>query len=407
MGEQRFGADMRRDRPSAGWSLSWLLDPISPAIFLRDYWEEKPLHFQRGENCYYAPLLSLDQVDAMLTSADTSADVIDVTIADGSFDRRAFTRPDGSIDVIMACQLFAKGATLVLRSLHKWHPAVAALCRAVEQELSSPVHANLYMTPRRAKGFPIHYDTHDVFVLQIEGAKDWEIFDAPVLLPLEGQPFDEAVHRAGQPATTLTLRAGDCLYVPRGLLHHAQSRDEISLHLTLGLRCYRWADVLLEVMAELCLSDPAFRRALPVDLARAEFDAAGARRAFAALMRRAAETAQPDRVLARLSDEFISGRPPLVPGQLKQMMTAEELTALVEVGARPALIYRLEADDDGVRIRSQGRQLSLSGVTPDVVRFALDRERYRVGDLPGNLDEDEKLEVVRRLIAEGMVVRHG
>jgi ribosomal protein L16 Arg81 hydroxylase len=400
------GAEMMRATAPEGLGLSWLLDPVSPAVFLRDYWEENLLHLPRNDNRDYASLLTLDQVDAMLTSADVSADVIDVTTSDGSFDRTAFTRSDGSIDVVMACQLFAKGATLILRSLHKWRPPVAALCRALEHAFSFPVTANLYMTPRGVMGLPIHYDTHDVFVLQIAGSKDWTIFDVPVRLPLQGQPFDEAVHRVGKPTKTLTLRAGDCLYVPRGFLHHAQSRDELSLQLTLGVRCYRWADVLLETIAELCLSDAAFRRALPVDLARPEFDAAAARRTFADLMRRAAETAQPDRALARLADEFIDSRLAHVPAQLTQMMSTEDLMPRDEVGARPSLIYRLEADGDGVRVRSQGRQLSLSGVTPDTVSFALDRRRYRVSDLPGDLDDQEKLDVVRRLIAEGLVVRH-
>jgi ribosomal protein L16 Arg81 hydroxylase len=388
------------------FDLARLLDPVSPSTFFGEHWEEKPLLVSRNRPDYYEALLSLDEIDRLISSAGLPPDAVSVANADAAT-QDEFARADGSVDVVKTCQLFSAGATIVLQDAHKWLGPLAALCRGLECEFSAPLQTNLYMTPPHGQGFETHYDTHDVFVLQVEGTKEWTIFDAPVRLPLRGQPFDPDLHPVGAATMSFVLDAGDLLYIPRGFLHHARSGDRTSLHVTLGVISHRWADVLLEVMAETCLSDPAFRRALPVGIARAEFDAASARRIFADLLARAIEKASPDRVLDRLADEFVVSRRALVPGQLAQMSRLQDLSALDEVGVRPALIYRLRTDGDVLRIRSHGREMSLPAEAGDAVKFALENERYRVRDLPGDIDEAEKVVLVRRLIEEGLVTQRG
>jgi hypothetical protein len=282
---------------------------------------------------------------------------------------------------------------------------VSALCRALEREISAPFQTNLYITPPGGQGFEAHYDTHDVFVLQIAGSKEWTVLDAPVRLPLSGQQFDSKLHPAGAATLSTMLRAGDLLYIPRGFLHHARSADETSLHATVGALSYRWADVLLEVMAQKCLADPAFRRSLPVGFARTGFDAASTRQAFADLLSRACANANPDHVLERLADEFVVGRRALIPGQLTQLSLARDLAPADEVGVRPTTLYRMQSDGDMVRIRAHGREIILSAEAVEAATFALENARYRIRDVPGDLDDEEKLMLVKRLIEEGLVWR--
>jgi ribosomal protein L16 Arg81 hydroxylase len=388
------------------FDLARLLHPVSTATFFGEYWEEKPLLVSRKRRDYYASLLSIEQIDPLITVLP--ADTVSLTNSDAPLDIGEFARADtsladASLDVVRACQLFAGGATFVIRDAQKRLGPLAALCRELEREIGAPSQTNLYMTPPRGKGFDTHYDTHDVFVLQVAGSKEWTIFDSPVRLPLNGQPFDSNVHPIGAATMSIVLQAGDFLYIPRGFLHHGRSGDETSLHATVGILSYRWADVLLEVMAQMCLSDPALRRALPVGLGRPDFDNASARKTFAGLLSRAVEQASADRVLDRLADEFVVSRRALVPGQLEQVSLSQNLTATDEVGVRPATIYRLQTEGDVIRIRSHGREISLPAEAADAVRFALENERYSVGDLPGDLDDEEKLIIVKRLIEEGLV----
>src|SRR5512143_2047619 len=47
--------------------LSRLIYPVELPVFCRDYWEQQPLLVRRDEPGYYADLLSLDDVDGVLS----------------------------------------------------------------------------------------------------------------------------------------------------------------------------------------------------------------------------------------------------------------------------------------------------------------------------------------------------
>jgi ribosomal protein L16 Arg81 hydroxylase len=96
-------------------------------------------------------------------------------------------------------------------------PSLANLCRAVERTFSSHFQTNIYLSPPHAQGFKTHFDSHDVFVLQVSGSKLWTLYDTGVVLPLRGQAFDPDKHAPGPPTRELTLHSGDVLYCPRGL----------------------------------------------------------------------------------------------------------------------------------------------------------------------------------------------
>lgn len=383
------------------FDLTKLLAPISPAQFFGDYWEEKPLLVSRNDRDYYETLLSLAEIDPLITVLPPN--MIAPTNAARALDVADYARADGSLDVVKLCQLFADGATIVIDEAHKRLGKIAACCRGLEREFGAPFHCNLYLTPPNGKGFDTHYDTHDVLLLQLAGSKKWTIFDSPVRLPLAGQYFDPKLHAIGPTTMAFVLNAGDFLYIPRGFLHSAQSGDETSLHATLGAKPYRWADVMMETFAQLCLSDPAFRRALPVGLGRPDFDSGAARRVVDGLLSRAAEQARPDIALARLVDGFVSSRSAFVPGQLVQVQLSKQLAPDDAVGARMDAIYRLYPEGDHIRLRSQGRETTLPAESAAALAFALENRRYQVRDLPGNLDDEDKVDLIRCLINEGLV----
>lgn len=387
--------------PNKKFDLAALLQPISPTQFFAEYWEEKPLLVSRNDHDYYAALLSLEQIDPLVTGLPN--DLVTLANSDDPVDVTEFTRPDGSLDVVKACQLFAAGATLVVQEAHKRLDKLATMCRELERDIGAPFQCNLYVTPADSKGFDTHYDTHDVLLLQIAGSKEWEIFDSPIRLPLSGQPYDPNLHQVGPATMSFVLNAGDFVYIPRGFLHQARSRDEISAHVTVGVLPYRWSDVIIEAIAQVCLSDPELRRALPVGVGHSAFDLVSARRIFENLLSRVCEQATPDRVLDRLANEFVVSRRASLPGQMAQALQSRYLSSADEVGVRPASIYRVDADGDQIYVKSHGREIMLPVETRDALIFALENQRYCVRDLPGNLDDEAKVILVKRLIDEGLV----
>jgi len=157
------------------FELDRLLMPIERAGFLREYWEKQPLLVARENSGHYAGLFSTADVDSVIAFTrpkfvgpdvgrqDKPKSYVDGWPADGE--------PFPTVNYPGIAELrgaFGNGKTLVVRGMqHRWHP-IAALCRNLEAVFHCPVHANLYLTPEGAQGFDAHFDTHEVFVLQLD-----------------------------------------------------------------------------------------------------------------------------------------------------------------------------------------------------------------------------------------------
>jgi hypothetical protein len=169
--------------------------------------------------------------------------------------------------------------SLGLNGLHTTWPPIIDFCRALAAELGHHVTGNAYLTPPGSKGYGPHWDTHHVWLAQVEGAKHWRI-NRPVFAdPLERHRWTaigftdeqrEAV-TTGEPDFEITLKAGEVLWIPRGWVHHGWTEKEHSLHITFGVQLLtrHW---LVERLADAAADDPRFREALPPGLSGAEFD---------------------------------------------------------------------------------------------------------------------------------------
>lgn len=199
------------------------------------------------------------------------------------------------------------------------------------------------------------------------------------------------------------LEKGDLLYLPRGVMHEGRSGEGISVHATIGIQVRRWGDAVIEAAARLFLQDPEFRRALPADIGDPSFDAAAASRHLSSLLRRLADTADAAGAIDHFARDFVVARKPLVPGQLRQLAAARALTADSRFAARPSVIPRLDVEGGQLVILAHGRRIALSAELVPAVRFALSQTSFKLSDLPGGLDDETALELMRLLIGEGLV----
>ncbi|HXJ91354.1 MAG TPA: cupin domain-containing protein [Terriglobia bacterium] len=385
-------------------SLQWLIDPFSRAEFFQDYWEKRPLVVKRNQPTYFGSLVSLDEVDRVLTTLDLRYPNVSLKNADRSVTAADYVQDDDSLDVAKVYQLFSEGATIVLSYLDNIVPPLTLFCRSLEREFSFPFQTNVYVTPAGAKGFKTHYDTHDVFVLQVAGSKQWTLYGTPVELPLTAQSFDSTVHERGEPTLEFELQAGDLAYIPRGVVHDARSGDAVSLHVTVGVLTYTWLDLLLEWVADAALNDSAFRKSLPPGFAAPEFDRTQARAILQSLLQRLSTKSDYEVVLERFADEFLAACPPVLTGQMAQLSRLDELTVNSMVKARRGVVYRLQADHTSTVIDCYGRRITFPAYAGEAVRFALSQSEFVVHQLPGDWDDESKLVLVRRLIREGLLV---
>ncbi|MBP0932406.1 cupin-like domain-containing protein [Streptomyces sp. KCTC 0041BP] len=114
------------------------------------------------------------------------------------------------------------------------HPGVQALAEALERHFRTDVPANLYASWHPTEAFGTHWDDHDTVIVQLEGAKRWNLCGAtgpdPLRLDVEAPEKPE-----GPSLAEVAVQAGDMLYVPRGWWHAVAATQGRPLHLTCGL----------------------------------------------------------------------------------------------------------------------------------------------------------------------------
>ena len=154
-----------------------------------------------------------------------------------------------------------EGATLVLDAVDEFQEPIEELAAGLELAFREHVQVNLYAGWQTSRGFDLHWDDHDVFVLQVTGRKRWSVYGETRPHPLVGD-IEKAEKPTHAPVWEGTLEDGDLLYIPRGWWHVAVPLAEPTLHLTVGVHNRNGLD-LLRWLAERMRASETFRRDLP------------------------------------------------------------------------------------------------------------------------------------------------
>ncbi|MFE9687443.1 cupin domain-containing protein [Streptomyces sp. NPDC006285] len=242
--------------------------------FLREYWGRSPFVARAVSSSGFVDIVSSEDIDAFLSVSGLRSTFLKIVNQGVPVPMENYTtqgkvgadRLSDLIDPDAVARYWDRGSSLIIRSLHRiWSP-LASLSARLGRELASPVTATAYITPAHARALPAHYDTHDVFVLQIQGSKRWVIHEPVVELPgpeQQGRDISVAVHE--RPLLDLVLQAGDALYLPRGFIHAPEALDDTSIHVTLGVPAFTWADAIGGLVSEIVAAMPAFRASVPLD----------------------------------------------------------------------------------------------------------------------------------------------
>ncbi|MGW9136420.1 JmjC domain-containing protein [Streptomyces sp. NPDC055681] len=252
-------------------ALGRLLAPLDEDLFLRDHLGRRPLLLTGRPGRFGAlfgwpdlneclAALRVDPSRMHLTRAgkgvpvSSCAEPVPQLAARGKPLR---LRPDRVLEAL------EEGATLVLDGVEELHPRLRSLVGSVEQSLDALVQANLYANlGDAADGFGIHWDDHDVLVVQAAGAKRWEVHAPTQEVPV-GVLSSPEPPSGGPPYWTGTLTDGDVLYLPRGWWHRVSPGDGPSLHLTLGARLPSAGDLLGRLLRHIAAEHAVVRYDLP------------------------------------------------------------------------------------------------------------------------------------------------
>jgi hypothetical protein len=347
-----------------------------------------------------AGLLSLADVDALLTSSAIRTPAVRVArdgsvLPDAAFTRTGVTvagRPmTGLVDQPKLLALFGDGATVVLQGVHRYWPPLTDLVADLELELGHPCQVNAYLTPPGAQGFAVHVDSHDVFVFQTHGTKLWEIHHAEGERPCEIHP--------GCRVDDVLMRPGLCLYLPTGTPHAARTQDDASLHVTLGINQRTWGDLVRRAVRPLLDSlDDGHLPAANLDTAEALV--AGLRARLDALADDVRRLDAAD-VVDSATDRFLTTRNPRLRGGVLGELAAQQLTAETRLRRRPGQPCVLRPHGDRLRLLLGDRELDVPGwLRPAVEELRPGRE-LTPADLP--ITVESAVVLCRRLLREGLL----
>ncbi|MES2712519.1 MAG: cupin domain-containing protein [Pseudomonadota bacterium] len=256
-------------------TLDDLLAPITPATFFAEYFDRKPLHVPGGV-AKFAQVLSWRQINRLLDmthiwSEQSLKMVLDgATVPAAQYSTRATSRDQQPVlqpDPARMREWIKRGASVVLNDVDSLTPGLASVSEALEGAGLGKSQANTYISWQAHKAFASHYDTHDVWAVQVEGEKTWYIWEGRAEWPIShpafrGQP--QAHHDAakGKLLATIVLKPGDLLYLPRGWYHDAMTLSEASVHIAYGVHAPLGMD-FLNILVERVLYDAEFRKPLP------------------------------------------------------------------------------------------------------------------------------------------------
>ena len=250
---------MRDSRLARGYTrihrmtcLESILDPISRAEFRDQYYGKQPLLI-RGHPGKFAGLFTWDDLNQLLNASAWPHPDVYHSLS-GRIEHSA-----APASLIVRCRA---GSSLIIRRIHRYHSKVGALARGLTAETGEPMNINLYLSQPARAALGVHFDRHDVFVLQIDGHKAWSVYGATVERPIF--VMEEERHEAPtQAVMECELAPGDVLYIPRGFWHRALAQRGMSLHLTLGVNARTGIDFLTWLVDQM-RGDVRFREEMPL-----------------------------------------------------------------------------------------------------------------------------------------------
>jgi ribosomal protein L16 Arg81 hydroxylase len=389
------------------FTIGHLLSPMPPDVFFRDYYEKQPCIIARTDADHYRGLLSLEVMNEVLSSQILrfpKVKIVNSALTDQP-KSDAFTTNGVDVHPARFLKHFVDGCTLVFSSLHEQVRPLGLFCDFMSTYFSHGFQTNIYLTPPNAQGFNPHYDTHDVFILQVAGSKRWRLFDTPIQLPLKSQPFELKRVQPGPVSMEFVLNSGDMLYIPRGLMHDAETTGELSMHITAGLLGYTWQDMLVEALINFGSFEPELRKNLPVGFAQCDATAHEALKKHAAsILDKMVGSMDIGSSLSRFSEKLQSDIRPNLPDQFNAIMHIHEVMSNTVVARRPEVHFRLSQSQDKCSVHLFGSNIEFPAFMWPALNHIKNNDEFVISDLPDCVDENGKVTFAKRLIKEGLAM---
>ncbi|NID14215.1 cupin domain-containing protein [Luteibacter yeojuensis] len=240
---------------------------ISSENFTRDYYGKSPFLF-RGSLKSHTNDWKL--FDGLIFASEMEIDSIGLFLH-GSVPQSAYVESFHDVGrlrrrlIVPAVEdLLRRGASLVINHADSKSRPIDAISKFLGNFVGERTAANAYVAFGGEGAFGKHWDTHDVFAVQLIGRKRWLVYSPTFPMPLAVQNSRNRKHECPlDPVMDVVLAAGDVLYLPRGWWHHAiPIEGEESAHVAVGIHPAHMIDYVIWCCINVMPNEPIFRESL-------------------------------------------------------------------------------------------------------------------------------------------------
>ena len=383
-----------------------VLLPVALDNFFSVYWEKKPLHIARSNNDLFKRLISTNALEQLLCTQDLQFPTVQVTKSKEPIAVSDYTDDSKNILPSRIFDHYKNGATVVFSHAQRYVNELANLCKRTQKDLQMLAQTNVYLSPPGKQGFNAHYDSHDVFILQIAGKKTFNFYGGGVAFPTHLEKFDASVTQAGELTETVELSAGDTLYIPRGFMHDAVADSaESSLHVTLGVYPVLARSLAEEVLSVASASNTVLRKSIVQSFDQKPVPYTGFDNSHTSeFIKTIASIFTHENVaeaLSRLNDDMALDTLPIGQHQLSNRSTyAAHIDDVLNV--ETATIINVEVSQGELRLRIFGQIIESTDPFASAVEQILQLDQLVISEV--NLPTDEqKLALCTQLVGLGVL----
>jgi len=207
-------------------------------VFLRDYWQQKPLLLKNPWREWRNPL-EPDELAGLACEEDIESRLIMHDVK-----RDQWKLENGPLAEQRFGKLPAQHWTLLVQAVDQWVPEVAALLEPFRFLPNWRIDDVMVSYAADQGGVGPHFDQYDVFLIQGLGRRRWQVGElcGPDTELLDHQQLRLLKHFA--PTQEWLLEPGDILYLPPRYAHNGIAEGENCMTYSVGLRAPSRADLV-------------------------------------------------------------------------------------------------------------------------------------------------------------------
>lgn len=380
-----------------------LIYPLTVDSFFKKHWEQQYL-YQQHKPGYFNQVLVAEDIDLFLSQQNLHPDGIRLVNKGKTASLDDFTKMEtllgGKVKTIVCAEkvygLFHQGATIIINSAEKTIPRLANACRIIEQQLNIRVQSNIYITPPHSQGFDVHYDSHDIFTMQIKGPKTWKIYAPSTDLPTTYTQLTEEPKLLQE----IEMNSGDFLYMPRGVIHEAFTSAVATIHVNFSCKPRYGFHLLADLVKEAEKNDVFFRKTIP-HLLSSEAEKNEYKILFANKIQQLIEKINIDDLLSLQQTDFIQNQILNFKGLLLNSLALEKLNINSIVSKRTGFSYQIKDLPTETLITFGKQKLRVpSFVNKELL---LQNSPFQIKDLVGLITDKGKVALISSFIKAGFL----